>query len=57
MLTPTPAAEVQDFDTGRSLNPGVTDFHLPDAISGGEVSLSETLESQHVVLVFYSAFW
>ena len=57
MLTPTPTAPTQVDGTDLMHSTGVTDFRLPDAISGGEVSLSETLESQHVVLVFYRAFW
>lgn len=40
-----------------SLGAGVTDFRLPDAIGGGEVSLGETLRDKNVVLVFYRAFW
>jgi hypothetical protein len=59
MLTPTPTerADVQAVDIHPTLSPGVTDFRLPDAISGDKVSLSETLETKHVVLVFYRAFW
>ncbi len=40
-----------------TLGPGVTDFRLPDAIGGGEVSLGETIRDRNVVLVFYRAFW
>jgi hypothetical protein len=60
MLTSTPVAhagEAGDANSDSALSPGVTDFRLPDAISGGDVSLSETLETQHVVLIFYRAFW
>lgn len=42
---------------GVFLHPRVTDFRLPDAINGGEVTLSETLRDRNVVLVFYRAFW
>ncbi len=64
--TPTPAPATPQAATPTpedpiiatlSLGPGVTDFRLPDAIGGGEVSLSETLGDSNVVLVFYRAFW
>ena len=57
MLTPAPTPPGQAVGIDLVLSPGVTDFRLPDAISGGEVSLSETLETKHVVLVFYRAYW
>ncbi len=56
--TPTPSADSAGGPAAPVLlGPGVTDFRLPDAINGGEVSLSETIRERNVVLVFYRAFW
>ncbi len=55
--TATPRAAEPGAADGALLGPGVTDFRMPDAIGGGEVSLSETLRDRNVVLVFYRAFW
>jgi hypothetical protein len=57
MLTPTPTAPTQVDGTDPMQGTVVTDTRLPDAISYGEVSLSETLETKHIVLVFYRPFW
>lgn len=51
------AGTAEPTSTPVSLGQGVTDFQLPDAINGGEVSLSKTLTEKNVVLVFYRAFW
>jgi hypothetical protein len=57
MLTPAPTAPTQVDGTDPMQGTVVTDTRLPDAISYGEVSLSETLETKHIVLVFYRPFW
>ncbi len=54
---PTSGQPSAGQSNNAGLGPGVTDFKLPDAISGGEIGLSETLQDRHVVLVFYRAFW
>ncbi len=57
--TPTPGTNnSQAGEPGLvSLGFGATDFLLPDAINGEQVSLSETIQDRAVVLVFYRAFW
>lgn len=55
--TLTPNRPTGSSGASEMLGPGVTDFLLPDAIGGGNVSLSETLGEKNVVLVFYRAFW
>lgn len=58
VATTTP--EITDVPTGPgllSLAPPLVDFTLPDANTGEELALTDLLDSQDVVLVFYRAFW
>ena len=55
--TPPSSSSSPNISDAVSLGPGVTDFTLPDAIHEVDLTLSEELRENNVVLVFYRAFW
>ena len=57
--TPTSSAAIStpSIAGGLALGPGLTDFTLSDANTGGEVTLSKAAADGPVVLVLYRAFW